>query len=180
MSVRKRYIFAAIGFTIAFIIQTTLLKHFTILGWSPNLILCLVVVCSFLYDEKIGIIYGFVFGLLLDFITNIYIGPSAIAFTIIYLVALLIRHIFNYEKLLPALLLAAVSTPVYLLVIWICQISAGSPASILLVLRALPVQLVYNGVIIILLHLVLVRGVVKHRRDASFTGGFRINRGLKI
>lgn len=180
MRIGKRYIFAGLGFLLAFILQTTILKNIAIFGWSPNLLLCLVVVCSILYDDRTGLIYGIIFGLLLDYMTGLYLGPSAIAFTLIYMIAILIRQFFNHERLLPELILAGVSTPVYLCIAWAFHIISGNPASFMIVLKALSVLLIYNTVLIILLHLVLVRGVVSHRRDMNNKGKFRVRGGIRI
>ena len=178
-TVKKRYIYLGLGFLLAFILQTTVLKHIAVFGYSPNLVLCMVVVCSFLYDEKIGLVYGIVFGLLLDFTANIYVGPSAIAFILVYLFVIAIRKIFNHEHLLPELLLAGVSTPLYLFVMWFLYLIGGSPVSIIVVLKALPVLLIYNGIVIVLLHLLLVKGVIKHRKDTGFTGGYKYRGGYR-
>lgn len=180
MKINHRYIFGFLGFLIVFLLQTTVLKHIAIFGYSPNFLLCLVVVCGFLYDENFTIIYGILFGLLLDFSTNLYIGPSALAITAVFIFVRIMRIFFNHERLLPEFLLAAVSTPIYILLFWACYKMAGSPVSILVALKAMPVLIIYNGIIIILLHLILVRGVIKHRRDANISGRYELHNGLKI
>lgn len=180
MGARKRYVLAFVGFLLAFILQTTILKHIAIMGYSPNILLCLVVVCSFLYDEKIGLIYGIVFGLLLDLSTGLYIGPTAIAFILVHFFVIGMRVIFNHERLLPELLLAAVSTPIFMFVYWGLYKIAASPVSIMIVLKALPILLVYNGAIMILLHLLLARGVIRHKADSNLTGKYTFHKGLKI
>lgn len=180
MKLNSRHLWSFMGFFLALILQTTVLKHIAIMGYSPNIILCLVVVTSFLYDEKIGLVYGVVFGLLLDLLTGIYVGPSAIGFAAVYLFVIFMRTIFNHERLLPELLLAAVSTPLYQFIFWAFYKAAGNPVSIFLVLKALPVLVVYNGIVIILLHLLLVRGVIRHRQDARFKGKYELHSGIKI
>lgn len=180
MKINHRYILSFIAFFIALLLQTTVLRHIAIMGYSPNLLLCLVVVCSFLYEEKIGLIYGAVFGLLLDMISSQFIGPSALSFVIIYIFVRIMRIFFNHERLLPELLLAVTSTPLYILTLWMFYKIASSPVSIIIVLKAMPVLIVYNGVIIVLLHLFLVRGVIKHKRDANISGRYELHNGLKI
>ena len=175
---KKKYIIGCLGFLLVFILQTTVLKHIAILGWSPNVLLCLVAVCSFLYEEKIGLVYGIIFGLLLDLVTGPFIGPSAIAFTLVYLIALALRTVFSYERIIPELLLAGISTPLYSFSVWLLSTLAGHPISIILVLRSLPVLLIYNGIIIILLHLLLVRTATRNKKDTKikdkfiYRGGF--------
>ena len=50
---------AGIFFLIAFFIQCSFLNVISIAGYTPNLLLCLVIVFSFLYEEQIyGLLYG--------------------------------------------------------------------------------------------------------------------------
>ena len=65
-----RYWKAGIIFIIAFLIQPSLLNMISIGGYTPNLLLCLVVIFSFIYEEEMyGIVYGAVFGVLYDIAT---------------------------------------------------------------------------------------------------------------
>lgn len=180
MKINHRYIIGAIAFIVALILQTTVLKHIAVLGYSPNLLLSMVVVCSFLYEEKIGLIYGAIFGLILDMVSSFYIGPSAIGFVVVYAFVRIMRMFFNHERLLPELLLAVGSTPLFLLVVWAFYKMASAPISIIVILKAMPILIVYNGIIIVLLHLLLIRGVIKHRNDANISGNFRLRNGIRI
>ena len=75
-----RYWKAAAAFLVAFLIQTSLLNIISIKGYTPNLLLCLVVVFSFLYEDGLyGIIFGAVFGLLYDICFSSGRGPTALA-----------------------------------------------------------------------------------------------------
>jgi rod shape-determining protein MreD len=178
MAVKKRYIWGVLWFFLAFILQTTVLKHVAILGWSPNILLCLVAVYSFLYEEKIGLVMGIIFGILLDFSINLYIGPSSFAFVLAYGVAMIIKRVFNNERLLPEILLATLVTPIYLFVIWLFYIIGGNPMPISVVISALPVLILYNDIIVVLLHVLLVRGVIKRKQEAGFKGNFKLRGGF--
>ena len=55
---------AIVLFVIAFLVQTSLLNVIMIKGYTPNLLLCLVVTISFLYENKTyGIVLGAIFGI---------------------------------------------------------------------------------------------------------------------
>lgn len=180
MKTNVRYFTCFLLFFLVFIIQTTMLKHIAILGYSPNILLCLVVVSSFLYDEKVGLVYGLIFGVLLDLTTGTIVGPSSVGFALVYVFVIIMRRIFSHERLLPEFLLAVVSTPLYVFTVWgLCKIG-GAPIGVMLVVKALPVLIVYNCVFIVIFHLILVRGVIKHRRDAKITGKYELHNGLKI
>ena len=62
-----KYWKAGIFFLIAFFIQTSLLNLISVGSYTPNLLLCLVVIFSFLYEKDMyGLVYGAVFGLIYD------------------------------------------------------------------------------------------------------------------
>ena len=87
-----KYWKAAILFTIAFLIQASLLNLVSIGGVTPNLLLCLVVVFSFLYeDELYGIIFGAVFGVAYDICFSSVTGYTAIALVLTSLMILIVR-----------------------------------------------------------------------------------------
>ena len=64
-------------FFICFIVQSTLLSHFSILGVSPNLILVLLMVFSFYFEDYSGIVFGVIFGIMQDIAFGQVIGFSA-------------------------------------------------------------------------------------------------------
>ena len=93
---------AGIFFLIAFFIQCSFLNVISIAGFTPNLLLCLVVVFSFLYEEQIyGLLYGAVFGIFYDICFADVVGPwitlySLAVITILY--AILIRKMTRHRK----------------------------------------------------------------------------------
>lgn len=87
-----KYWKAGIAFLVAFLIQTSLLNGISIGGYTPNLLLCLVIVFSFLYEEDMyGVVYGAVFGVLYDVCYNYIIGPTPIALVLVAIFILLVR-----------------------------------------------------------------------------------------
>ena len=55
-----------IFFIAAFLLQSTLVLNFNIAGITPNFILCMTVLFSFLYKGNQGLVFGVIFGLLQD------------------------------------------------------------------------------------------------------------------
>ena len=75
---------AGIFFLIAFFIQCSFLNVISIAGYTPNLLLCLVIVFSFLYEEQIyGLLYGVLFGVFYDICFADVVGPTPIALAIV-------------------------------------------------------------------------------------------------
>ena len=81
-----KYWKAGIFFLIAFFTQNSLLNMVNIGGYTPNLLLCLVVIFSFLYEKDMyGLVYGAVFGLIYDACYSYVIGPTPIALSLIHI-----------------------------------------------------------------------------------------------
>ncbi|MDY5771657.1 MAG: rod shape-determining protein MreD [Anaerovoracaceae bacterium] len=105
-----RYWKAAIAFAAAFLIQTSLLNLISIKGYTPNLLFCLVVVFSFLYeDELYGLIFGALFGVMYDICFSIVIGPTALALTVTAVFVLVVREYANIENIMNLWFVSIVS-----------------------------------------------------------------------
>jgi rod shape-determining protein MreD len=166
-----RYYIAAPVFLVAFLLQTTVCWKLPIFGYSPNLLLCLVVVFTFLYDERYGLILGAVFGVILDIATSIYVGPYAISFVVVYLAVRMLRNVFNHEKLIPDVLMAIITTPVCVLLVWTIDHLCGVQLHFIFALRSLIPLVIMHAVITALLHLIFARSVIRHRTDMRYEGG---------
>ena len=165
------YIKAGIIFTLCWLIQTTLLWRIWPFGAAPSLILCAVVCFSWLYEEFYCLVYAVVFGLLLDIQVQSLFGVSGVAFVLSCIPAFLLRTQFNPERSLPLLISALAATPINTFVSWGVNHIFGAPASVILVLHTLPELFVSQAVICLLLHLLLVRTIIRDRRDRRFIGG---------
>ena len=114
-----RYWKAAIIFAVAFFVQTSLLNVISIKGYTPNLLLCLVIVFSFLYEDgKYGIIFGAICGLMYDICFSSVLGPTPLALLCTAVVVLLARESANIENIVNLWILSAVSLVIYYLVSW--------------------------------------------------------------
>lgn len=164
-----KYTKAGIVFLIAFLIQTSLLNLVSIAGRTPNLLLCMVVVLSFLYEnEMYGVVYGAVFGLLYDLCFGIVIGSTAISLVTVSLFILLVREYANIENIVNMWVVAAASILIYYAVNWILLGIAGSPTGFLYMMKNLPIVFVYSFAVITVAYVILIRKAVKHRKDRYF------------
>lgn len=164
-----RYWKAAIVFAAAFLVQTSLLNMLSIKGFTPNLILCLVVVFSFLYEEEMyGIIFGAVFGVLYDICFSAVIGPTAIALVVTAIVILIVREYANIENIINLWVVSVLSLGIFYVISWALFRLSGNPLGIVYVLKGLPWTGLYSLVVITAIYLILIRRVVKHRKDRYF------------
>ncbi|MDR2610829.1 MAG: rod shape-determining protein MreD [Clostridiales Family XIII bacterium] len=166
-----RYYAAVPIFLFAFLLQTTVLWKLPVFGSSPNLLLCLVVIFSFLYEERYGLILGALFGVLLDIATSALIGPQAITFVAVYLIVRVLRNVFNHEKLIPDVLMALIATPVNLFLVWLINRICGVPEHIIFVVKALLPLLLMHMAITALLHPLFARTAIRYRSDSRYEGG---------
>ncbi|MDR1571111.1 MAG: rod shape-determining protein MreD [Clostridiales Family XIII bacterium] len=171
---------AAIVFVVAFAIQPTLLRCAAIGGVTPNLLLCLVIVFAFLYDEPMGLALGAAFGLLWDLAFGLYAGVSGISFMATALAMTRLRKYLNHELPLPAIVAGVVGSSLNSLVYWGIYKLAGAPHSLMYILDAQPALIAYNVVAVFALHLALRGGVIRHRKDQYYKGGFREANDLRL
>jgi hypothetical protein len=154
--------YAVIIFASAYIIQSTLLRCVTIYDTSPNLILCLVIVFAFLYDEPIGLAMGALFGLLWDMQFGVYAGVSGISFMSAALAGGVLGSVLNSAGF------------------WGVYKLTGVPHTLRYILDMQPALIACDVVMVLLLHLIFRRGVIRHRKDRAYKGGFREARGFKL
>lgn len=164
-----KYWKAGLFFLTAFLIQTSLLNLISIAGYTPNLILCLVVVMSFLYEnEMYGVFFGALFGLLYDICYSSVVGPTPISLVLVAIFILIVREYANIENILNMWIVAALSLLFYYVLNWGLFKIAGNPIGFVYVVKTLPGFFVYSFVVITIIYYFLIRKAVKHRKDRYF------------
>lgn len=164
-----KYWKAGAAFLIAFLIQPSLLNVITINGYTPNLLLCLVVVLSFLYEEDMyGVVFGALFGVLYDICYSSAIGPTPIALVMVAIFILVIREYTNIENVINLWLVSIISIVLYYVLNWLLCFIGGNPVGIIYVLKILPWTGLYSMIIITILYFTLLRTVVRHHKDRYF------------
>ncbi len=164
-----KYLKAGVFFLAAFLLQPSLLNLFSVKGYTPNLMLGLVIVFSFLYEnEMYGIIFGAVFGCLYDLCYSAVVGPMPIALVVTAVFIILVREFANIENIVNMWGVALLSILLYYGVNWGLYRLAGSPAGFMYILKMLPWEALYTMVVITVIYLVLIRKVTRHRKDRYF------------
>ena len=164
-----RYWKAGLAFLAAFIIQTSFLNVISIGGYTPNLLLCLVIVFSFLYENNMyGVVYGAVFGLIYDLCFSYVTGPTAIAMAAAAILILVFREYTNVENIINMWFISVVSIVVYYFLNWLLMFICGNPKGLLFVFSHVPWTGIYSLAVITVIYLVLVKTVIRHRKDRYF------------
>ena len=160
---------AGIFFLIAFFIQCSFLNVISIAGYTPNLLLCLVIVFSFLYEEQIyGLLYGVLFGVFYDICFADVVGPTPIALVLVALVIFVLREYANIENIVNMWVTLLLSILFYYALNWGLQHLAGNPIGLLYVLKTLPWITLYALSLMTVLYLILLRKMTRHRKDRYF------------
>ena len=160
---------AGIFFLIAFFIQCSFLNVISIAGYTPNLLLCLVIVFSFLYEEQIyGLLYGVLFGVFYDICFADVVGPTTIALVLVALVIFVLREYANIENIVNMWVTSLLSILFYYALNWGLQHLAGNPIGLLYVLKTLPWITLYALSLMTVLYLILLRKMTRHRKDRYF------------
>ena len=160
---------AGIFFLIAFFIQCSFLNVISIAGYTPNLLLCLVIVFSFLYEEQIyGLLYGVLFGIFYDICFADVVGPTPIALVLVALVIFVLREYANIENIVNMWVTSLLSILFYYALNWGLQHLAGNPIGLLYVLKTLPWITPYSLSLMTVLYLILLRKMTRHRKDRYF------------
>ena len=164
-----KYRYATCLFLLAYISQTTLMNIVSVAGVTPNLLLCLVVIFSFMYDEKkYGIVLGVIFGLLYDIAFAQYVGIAALAFLIIAIAIMAVRIVMSKETVFSIVIIGSASTAVYTLIYWAIMALLGSNWSFMVMLSFLPVSVAYNTVVIVILYCLMIKRVTRHYEDRYY------------
>jgi len=153
-------------FLIGFIIQPSLLNLITVGGYTPNLLLGLVILFSFLFEEEVyGVVFGALFGVFYDIMYGVVIGPTPIALVGVAIIILIIREHANIENIVNLWLISLGGIVGYYIFNWGLNRVAGNPIGIKLVLSHIPVILIFTMLFITVMYLVMRKKVIRHHKD---------------
>lgn len=134
-----------------------------------NMMLCLTVIFTFVYDDVMpGLFFGPIFGLINDAMYAPYIGPEAFTIAVVGVLVYIGKVYFNIENIFNAIITMLVSTWLFVSVLWLVYSFAHSPYTYAFALKELPLQLVLNTVAGTVLYSVLIKKIVKKRKYRYF------------
>ena len=122
-----------------------------------------------MFDETLpGILCGFIFGALHDIVYGVYLGPGVAALMVTGVVVLVLREFVNIENFFNAVFTMLFSTWLFTSVYWGIYAVMGSPYTYGYVMKTIPLQLLFNSLVAAAVYLLLIKRVMKHRRDRYF------------
>lgn len=164
-----RYLKAGAAFLVAFLMQTSVLNIVSIGGSTPNLLLCLVVMVSFLYEKELyGLFYGALFGIIYDVCYSYVVGPTAIALVLVAIVVILLRYYANVENSVSMLVVSLIAFIIYYILNWGLHLVAGNPMGLGYVLISSIGTIIYSLIVNFVIYKALIKNVIKHHKDRYF------------
>jgi rod shape-determining protein MreD len=141
------------------------MNHFRIFQVSPNLVLCLVVIFSFLYEGYHCIFFGLLFGFITDFCFAQIIGVASVCYFAIALICIGMKRYLYKDSMISVTIVSAVGTAVYALGYWSIYRMLGIHSDFIYVMEKEAVLLIYHIVITLAVYQIVSRSVIRHRGD---------------
>lgn len=160
-----KYRYSFLIFLAMFFLQSTIMNHFAVFHMAPNLILCLVVIFSFLYEGYHAIIFGILFGLIIDVCYGEIIGVASLSFFAVALTCIEMKRYLYKDSRISVMIVTTVGTAVYSLFFWGIYKMLGNAFELVYVLKMDGIVLVYNLVVTLIIYQIVSRSVIKHRGD---------------
>ncbi len=158
-----KYRYGFIAFFTAFILQSTVLHNIAIFGTAPNLILALVIVFSFLFEELHGITFGILFGLIQDVFFSDLIGISSACYFLVALAITEAKRFLYRDNILSVIFISIGGTLMFNVIYWTISKVFGGIHLFTFMLAKQPVSILYNMTLILILYWIIVRKVIKYR-----------------
>lgn len=159
-------------FLLGLIFESTILPRFSIFGITANVLLCFVILFSYLYDKPIGLIFGTIFTLMRDVLVEPVVGIGALNIFALALLIQLLRVYFNKENLITVLIFSVGGTIIYNLGYWLLLMLAGFNFGILFILEKLPIMIILNVITVVVLYFILIGRITRYRSDEKYQGGY--------
>lgn len=162
MSFRKVLLF----FIVAFLLQLSLVGIISIGNYGPNLILCVMVIITFLYEDGYrSIPFGIFAGLLLDICSGIYVGITPLLMLVCGIFAAAARIWLNTEKIYTMITTITICTILYDTLYFVAQKILGDPLGIGFVLKQEPVYILYNVAVCTIMFLIMHKKAEEYHND---------------
>lgn len=153
-------------FIVAFVCQLSLAGIFSLYNMGPNLIMCVMVIITFLYEDGFrSIPFALVFGLILDICSSVYVGVTPLLLLIVGIFTAAARIWVNTEKIYTLATTSVISTVIYYTLYFVFYKVLGDPQGALYVLRQEPVFILYNLAVTCLMFLLMHKGAEKYHND---------------
>ena len=136
-------------FAVCFLAQLSVVNLITFRNLGPDLIMCMMIAITYLYDDGYrSIPFALVFGLLLDVCAHQYIGITPLIYLLVGIIATAARIWLNADKLVTMAVTGAVCTVVFQTLYAIVMKILGDPAGVLYIIEKEPIFIIYNVLVL--------------------------------
>ena len=163
MKLKLRFIIPI--YLLLFLLQCTIFPQFDLFSCTPNLILCITVLLALRSDSYLGMAMGIAAGLLQDMFFGQMIGIAALCYFAMTLLIMMTKHLTYKSSGISVLIFGSVCTIVYSFLYWGISVIMGSGYHIWYMMKMLPQLLIYNGIVLFLMHLVMHHQERKYPED---------------
>ncbi len=141
-----------IGFLVYFI-QSNFFSWFTIAGVKPNLFVIYILFIGLFSNKSMGIIYGAIYGIILDLLFRQKIGANLIGLIIIGVVATIFNKNFSKDSRMTIIFMVFGSTIIFEVISYIVNyILYSSNLEILNFVKILIIETIYNVIVTIIVY----------------------------
>lgn len=158
-----------ITYVLATLAQLTFVNAFAVMGATPDLLLCITLAIVFLYEGGYRCIpFGIAGSLLTGVAIEGFMGVDSLLLFGLSVGLYYYRARVNTENIIPFLLYSTAATVVYQFLYWTILTMLGNEMSILVMLRMLPLYIIYNVVICTICFLLMRRRAQEHMNDRYY------------
>lgn len=132
-------------FALCFLAQLSVVNLISFRNMGPDLIMCMMIAITYLYDDGYrSIPFAIFFGLLLDICAHQYVGVTSLLYLFIGIFAAAARIWLNAEKLATIAVTGAIATVIFQTLYAVAMKIMGDPAGLLHIFAKEPVFVLYN------------------------------------
>ena len=136
-----------------YLFQTMFFTNFTIAGVMPNIFIIVMLYIGLYMGRSMGIIYGILYGIFIDIWIGKNIGITSIGLALIGFLGGVFDKNFSKDSRITVLLMGAVSTIIYEVVLYIIQyIIIETNIDIFAFIKILSIEVLYNLLLITILY----------------------------
>jgi len=142
-----------VTFIIIYLLQSIFFNGFTIAGVMPNIFVILMLYIGLYMGRTAGFTYGIIFGIFIDIWVGKTLGFTSFALALIGTISGMLDRTFSKDSRMIVLLMGAICTVVYEVVLYIMQIMIkGINIEILQFTKILSIEVIYNVLLISILY----------------------------
>lgn len=140
-------------FLLCFLLQVTVCRFLGVFGTAPNLILALVIIFSFFFDDFDGIIMGTIFGFIHDICFGPVIGISALVYLAIGMILRFVKIGVYRDNKIILFFLTLICTAVYYAGCWVLSgVMLDMGMNFIYVMKKVPVAIVWNYIVLLVVY----------------------------